>query len=243
MEIIDIRFSFLSDCNGGDPDITSPTLRKYHKLLWNKRLPNGSLFHLSDAHKGSYLVHSSEIGEFHLGSDAITNSYGSQQRKMALLGRVPGAVMELVNAGSTIGAYILFPNKKMDGKYTVNQARGVNRYIDDRFDLTLECIRRYYSGERSPLEDAISRYRAFFDLFENFMGYVHFFLLEDLLDNEDRVLFFLPFDEFNTTARFNEVEEYIQFKDKAIEFINRRNQRILNDVNPVIFNSNPRTKT
>jgi hypothetical protein len=40
---IDITFNFYSDSNGGDPDLKSPTLRKYHQFLWHKRLPNGDL--------------------------------------------------------------------------------------------------------------------------------------------------------------------------------------------------------
>ena len=42
--IIDIKFKTYSDANGGDPDSTSPTLKKYHKILWNKELPNGTKF-------------------------------------------------------------------------------------------------------------------------------------------------------------------------------------------------------
>ena len=49
--MIDISFNFYSDANGGDPDSTSPTLKKYHKLLWNKALPNGAIFELQDKKK------------------------------------------------------------------------------------------------------------------------------------------------------------------------------------------------
>ena len=44
--IIDTKFNFCSDARDGDPDRTSPTLRKYHKILWNKPLPNGKTFDL-----------------------------------------------------------------------------------------------------------------------------------------------------------------------------------------------------
>jgi hypothetical protein len=43
----------------------------------------------------------------------------------------------------------------------MNQARGVSKMIDDRFDLTLECIRRYYKNESSPLFETIKRYSDF----------------------------------------------------------------------------------
>jgi len=39
---IDITFDFRSDTPGypkKDPDALSPTLRRYHKLLWSKPLP------------------------------------------------------------------------------------------------------------------------------------------------------------------------------------------------------------
>jgi hypothetical protein len=72
--IIDTFFNFYSDSNGRDPDIASLTLRKYHKLLWSKPLPNGKILELCDDKKGVYLYHESELGKFFLGSDAITQS-------------------------------------------------------------------------------------------------------------------------------------------------------------------------
>lgn len=68
-----------SDARGGDPDSTSPTLKSYHKILWNKPLPNGKIFEFSDSQSGAYLYHNSELGEFFLGSDSITHSYKNQK--------------------------------------------------------------------------------------------------------------------------------------------------------------------
>jgi hypothetical protein len=82
---IDINFNFYSDARGGDPDSFSPTLRSYHKTLWSKPLPNGNLFKLYDNKKGAYLYHNSELGEFFLGSDAITHSYKNHIRKAWLI--------------------------------------------------------------------------------------------------------------------------------------------------------------
>ncbi len=64
--IIDTNFNFYSDSNGGDPDSSSPTLRKYHKILWSKPLPSGKNLTLIDTEIGAYLYHASEIGEFFL---------------------------------------------------------------------------------------------------------------------------------------------------------------------------------
>ncbi|MCK9548087.1 MAG: hypothetical protein M0Q37_06200, partial [Sphaerochaeta sp.] len=131
--IIDVDFDFSTDARGGDPDSTSPTLRRYHRLLWSKMLPSGRIFTLRDDVSGAYLYHSSDRGEFYLGSDAITHSYKNQRRKQWLIRQIPQEAEELFHAGLTIGAYILFPNRRIDGKPTINQERGVNNLIDDRF--------------------------------------------------------------------------------------------------------------
>ena len=47
-------------------------------------------------------------------------------------------------------------------------------------DLTLECVRRYYRHEDSPLAPVLGRYAGFFALFEDFQGYVDFFLLQPI---------------------------------------------------------------
>ncbi len=101
---IDITFNVYSDAKGGDPDSTSPTLRYYHKLLWNKKLPNGENFELSDNKSGTYLYHNSGLGEYLLGSDAITHSYRNHKRKTWLTQQIQDEVQELFDTGSTIGA-------------------------------------------------------------------------------------------------------------------------------------------
>ena len=223
---IDTNFNFYSDSKGGDPDSTSPTLRRYHKMLWSKVLPNGETFELSDTKAGSYLYHRSVQGEFFLGSDAITHSYKNHKRKTWLTEQIPGEVKELFDAGSTIGAYIIFPNNRIDGKHTINQARGVNSLIDDRFDLTLECIRRFYLSKESPLYSTLLRYKKYFELFQDFEGYIHFFLLNDLVDENGNIKFYLPFDDFITRPVFSDVGEYLSYKNEVIEFIGSRNKRI-----------------
>ena len=82
---INTKFNFYFDAKGGDPDSHSPTLRKYHKILWSKTLPNGKNFELLDNKSGAYLYHNSELGEFILGSDVITNSYRCQLRKIPII--------------------------------------------------------------------------------------------------------------------------------------------------------------
>ena len=122
----------------------------------------------------------------------------------------------------------MFTNKRINGKHTINQTRGINALINDRFDLTLECIRRYYKEEKSPLYETFLRYNRFFNLFETFEGYVNFFLLNDLLDNHGNIKFYLPFDEFKPRPQFNDVSEYLVYKERTMNFIEARNKRIEN---------------
>lgn len=80
----------------------------------------------------------------------------------------------------TIGGSIIFPKHQS----SMNQNRGTNGFICDRWDLTLECIRRYYSGETSPLHETILADKAFYELFVDFKGYVDFFYLQDCVTED-----------------------------------------------------------
>jgi len=223
---IDTTFNFYSDAKGRDPDRYSPTLKKHHKALWSKPLPNGKNFEISDNTRGAYLHHKSELGEFYLGSDAITHSYKHHIRMQPLLQQITSEVDDLFDTGSTIGGYIVFPGNQIDGKFTINQARGVHGRINDRFDLTLECIRLYYLGQTSPLFDTLLRYKGFFDLFGSFVGYIQFFLLDDLIDERNDVKFYLPFDGFKTRPTIADTNEYLLYKAGVMKFIRSRNSRI-----------------
>jgi len=92
--MIDTSFNMLSDANGGDTDTTSPTLRKYHTLLWRKCLPNGELFDLRDGIHGYYLFYSSPSEDFSLGSDAVTHAYKNQKKKKWLTTQIPEVVQD-----------------------------------------------------------------------------------------------------------------------------------------------------
>jgi Family of unknown function (DUF6994) len=81
----------------------------------------------------------------------------------ARLSPAPEAEHETFNRlGYTIGGMMVFPGNKVGGARTINGERGCNSLIDDRFDLTVECIRRHYLGEPSPLSDTLARYPDFF---------------------------------------------------------------------------------
>ena len=155
---IDITFNVYSDSRGRDPDSHSPTLRRFHRELWSKRLPNGTMFELSADRSGPYLHHQSELGEFKLSSDSIAHTYRYTKSTASIISDVPLDDLErFYSLACTVGGYIIFPAPKIDGKMTINGARGFNAKIRDRFDLTLECIRRHYRNEDSQLTDVLGR--------------------------------------------------------------------------------------
>ena len=224
---IDITFDFRRDTpEGRDPDTYSKTLRRYHKLLWSRKLPNGDLFDLNDNTPGNYLHHRSALGEFSLSSDAVIPTFKWNKRIKEL---IPDEELKAFNAiGYTIGGMMVFPGRRIAGKQTINQERGCTSQIRDRFDLTLECIRRHYGDGESPLSGVLARYSFFFDLFKGFQGYVEFFLLQDLVTTDfSAVKFSLPFDNFKGSPIPADTREYNAYRSASIAFIEARNQRIL----------------
>ena len=197
-EAIDITFDFRSDTPPGkDPDALSPTLRRYHQLLWSKPLPSGAPFELDVTTPGTYLHHRSELGEFGLSSDAVIPSFSRASELAHIIGQIPEVETEAFNRlGYTIGGMMVFPCYRVDRKMTINGGRGFHPRIRDRFDLTLECIRRHYLDEPSPLSATLARYADFFGLFGDFAGYVDFFHLQDLVNEvTPTVKFSMPFED------------------------------------------------
>ena len=117
---IDTSSSMYTDANGRDPDLYSPTLRRYHQKLWSKPLPCGVEFVLT--RKGRYLCHTSELGTLYLGSDAITHSYSKHERKQWLTSQIPDEVAEFFARNASIGSYTLFPNKKINGNFSTQNS-------------------------------------------------------------------------------------------------------------------------
>ncbi len=227
--LIDTNFDFYSDTPARkDPDSYSPTLRRYHKILWSKPLPNGLRFDLTDTTPKVYLHHQSELGEFFLSSDSIAHTYSRLKRMQHIINQIPSKEIDsFFSLSSTIGGYIIFPKNKVDNQMTINGARGCNPKILDRFDLTLECIRRHYLNEGSPLSDVLQRYSTFFSLFQNFQGYVNFFFLQDLVTEDYlSIKFYLPFDSFNNPPLATNVHEYLSYKNNMTDFVLARNQRL-----------------
>lgn len=131
--------------------------------------------------------------------------------------------------GCTVGAYLVFPFPiQVDGLWqrSINQARGTKRENRDRFDLTLECIRRHYLREEGPLK-TLASHSNFFNLFGDFRGFVDHFLLNDLVDDDtDKIRFYLPFHNFDRDALPASVDEYREIMQRSMDFVKARNERI-----------------
>lgn len=217
---VDTSFNYHDDSDGKDPDKYSPTLRRHHQLLWSKELPKRSgRFDLTHERR-SRLTHRSALGTFHLSSDAITTRLQKQAAK--LIAGIPEEEIPQYR-GYTAGSALVFPGLQVDRKWTINQERGCSSKIADRFDLTLECIRRHYLRiEPNPLGDVLNRYGSFFELFSDFDGYVEFFLLQDLLETDGvTIKFFHHFDNFRTPAVPQNKDQYLGYLRRKKRFHHR----------------------
>lgn len=196
--MIDVNFNFTTDspgywdgfgerkdglgAGGSDPDSASPTLQKYHRILWSKELPNGELMDLKAGYGANYLT----WNDFRFGSDSIIVSFRYNKYRYMIdqvvkkLDNYKDFYEKYYRKSYTIGGMIIFPKHR----FSMNQNKGTNPLICDRWDLTLECIRRYYNGDNSPLFDTIKSDSNFFDLFCDFKGYVDFFFLQDAVSDD-----------------------------------------------------------
>ena len=226
--MIDTTFDTRSDAGRGDPDTRSKTLREYHRLLWSKALPNGKVLELDTSSRSRYLHHESELGRFTLSSDTVVPTFRRYRRAQAVIEQIPESELDHFQyVNHTVGGAMVFPGNRIPGVgRTINGARGMNPKISDRFDLTLEAIRRHYLGGDSPIEATLAAYGDFFRLFESFDGYVDFFLLGDLVDSAGEVKLFTPWDGFGSPAVPATVDAYRSYRDHAVAFLEARNRRI-----------------
>ena len=238
--MIDTTFDFTTDtkrfwdgywerselgCGASDPDRSSPTLKAYHQLLWSKQLPNGECMNLEKG-KGLYYL---TWKNFDFGSDTFIVDFRYFKYKY-MIDQVASRVEDfrayfedLTRKSYTIGAMIIFPRHIR----SMNQMRGMNRRISDRWDLTMECIRRYYAGEESPLSKTIESDKAFFDLFVDFKGYVDFFLLQDCVSEDySKVDIWCGDASFEKSALPETIDDYFKFIQNEYEFLEKRNARI-----------------
>lgn len=239
---IDVNFDFTTDTpdywdgfwdrcegigrGGSDPDSHSPMLLTYQKLLWeSKPLPNGET--MSFTPKSHYL----RWKDFWFSNDSIVvsfrhvNNMAFVKKLMAELPDYRAWTENYLHTATTIGGEILLPAVKN----SINQRRGCSHYIKDRWDLTMECFRRHYAGESHPLEKcfATEGTKAFLDLFIDFKGFVDFFFLQDCVSEDyTKVNLWYDTELFVKNPVPTEVDPYLEFIEKELDFLERRNRRI-----------------
>jgi len=219
-----------------DADKYSPILRRIHQALWSKALPTGAMLDLRADQYGLSVTNPTELGNLRLSSDTIASSHRNYRRRGidALWNSLPVEDrLRYDRAFYTVGGFIVFPCHAN----SINQRRGTDGRIDDRFDLTLECIRRYYEGvtdpKQNPLGDVLRIDSTFFDLFgtgiDGFTHYVDFFHLGDLVA-DGRIRWF---DEstgdswkFADSPLPKTVDDYKRYLNSVLRFVHDRGDRI-----------------
>lgn len=236
--IIDVNFDFTADTPefwdgfwekkgglgycGNDPDSESKMLRRYHSILWSRELPNGQVMELKEC--GDCLI----WNDMKFASDSITATFRYEKCK-ALIDSVASTMRDYkgwmehhIRSMYTIGGMIIFPKHRR----SINQVRGTDQRICDRWDLTLECIKRYYDGESSPMTECLESDREFLDMFVDFRGYVNFFLLQDCVDEDYNVKLWMDTELWVKNPLPKNVNQYLSWIDCNEAFVERRNERI-----------------
>lgn len=234
MSDVDVEFCFYEDDDYvGDADRDSRLLQAWHAQLWSKPLPSGELVVWRTDEGFPCLTHRSGLGDFRLSSDTIATTHASYSRSAvpAFWADLSSSDQERYEHGFyRIGGFIVFPRHER----SLNQLRGSCAEIADRFDLTLDCIRRHYLGSHdNPLGDVLRRDAAFFGLFgtgpSGFSNYVEFFFLQDLVD-VDSIRWFDGFEgaswDFGESPLPKSAAVYRAYLDNVLAFVTARGARI-----------------
>lgn len=234
---IDTKISmYLDTPKDKDPDAFSKTLIRSHFILWNKGVLYNNI-KINDNSRPYYLNLLIDHSTYKLTSDSIINSYRSWNSVQNIIKEIDEEdVDSFFRLASTIGGYIIFPGYRVNNKPTINAARGINKQIKDRFDLTLECIKLWYEKIDNPLYQSIDIYKDYFNIFKSFKNYIVFFHLDDLVDEALEVKHFLPFKSFSEPYEVvpSNKDSYIEYMKNAKEFIKSRNLRIQEHVKEMV---------
>ncbi len=190
-------------------------------------MPNGEVMKLEQG-KGLYYL---TWKDFDFGSDSIIVElrYKKYQHIIDKVAEIVGDLdlyyEKLLCRSYSIGGMIIFP-KHVN---SMNQRRGMDDKISDRWDLTLECIRRHYAREESPLTSIIESDNDFYDLFVDFKGYVDYFFLQDCVsDDYSSVDIWCGDASFRKSGLPETIDDYFEFIRKEHDFLDKRNERIKN---------------
>jgi hypothetical protein len=242
--VFDTSFDYKTDTPSGnsDPDSDSKLLRWDHEMLWSKALPSGDIFAPKvTPRKSEYLIFTdAKKDRYCYGSDAITSSYTrwvkkKRPRSRALAEAIAGLTDDqksvYLDPPYTIGSAMIWPLRTKDLP-TMNTARGLRMSVADRMDLTLECVRRHYTGEPgSALADVTDAYKDFFELFgqreQGFKEFVDFFHFQDLVTPDyNAVRFYLPFKNFEHSGVPTTIKDYATYRNATLQFIVGRGRRM-----------------
>ena len=194
-----------------DPDSLSDGLRTSQYLLYRKKLPG-----LTERLVWEGMTLSSDV------IITMMNFYNySVVKALKDDPRFRPKVEKFMHTIYRIGGEIVFPQHQ----FSVNQKRG--NAANDRFDLTLLCIQRYYEHSEDlpsvPLKnllEVISNDSDFFDAFGSFKDYVDTFFLNDLVDNNYNTVLWIDNHERP------KAHEYEILMEKQMEFLEKRSKRI-----------------
>ena len=242
--VFDTSFDYKTDTPSRtkpDADSDSQLLRWDHQLLWSKKLPLSEKIFAPKVttRKSEYLIFTDANTDRRCyGSDAITSSYTTwvkekNPRSRALVDSInelsDEQKLRYLSPRYTIGSAMIWPVRKMHPN-TINKARGANLLIADRMDLTLKCIWLHYAGEQwSPLAEVIKDYKDFFELFGTFKGFVEFFHFQDLIapgSDYQEIDYFLEPNGFTRSGTPATKDEYVEYRDNVLAFIEKRSERM-----------------
>lgn len=236
---------------GEDPDAASGALAQTHAFLWSGRTGNPNdpdrRLDLTVSEKKDWYgyVLTDEISGLCLSSDTLVNGY-RWERKAVLDGVILPLIREygeaeyramqedFVRTAYTIGGLTVFPYRPK--KESINSVRGMDTYLADRVDLTMEWIRRYYFGEKTDLSErtagVLEKNADFFALFgegrDGFKAFVDFFFLNDLVSADYASVPVFFGDGGFTRGGFPQTpQEWLTWREKATAFVKARNARIL----------------
>ncbi|MBQ2243922.1 MAG: hypothetical protein II318_06925 [Bacteroidales bacterium] len=218
--------------SGGDPDVKSKMLQEYHRILWSRNLPNGEKMQLEKSTGSDYL----RWNNFRFGSDSIFVSFRYKKYRFMLEEVAKHKfnyhqfIENYLHRVSTIAGHIIFPK----GINSINQTRGCNPFISDRWDYTLECIRLFYKDYESPLFEVLQRNKDFFELFVDFEGYINYFFLQDFVTEDyTSVIMHDNGKVFRKNPRPENPQEYVSWIENQISLHDKRKERILKYCNSV----------
>lgn len=221
-----------------DPDAHSKTLYEFHQKLWSRKTPSGKQleFEVMRMRYGSYCLKDKTTGNS-FSSDTLVNAFLNYSKNNPQIKKViteyKSSIGEepyrreqeaYIRKAYTIGNMIIFP--KLASQKSINCQRGNrHRQLYDRIDLTIKCIQDYYNNnkvEDNKLRDVFTKEenKSFLDLFKDFDGFINFFFLQDMIDENGNVKIFLESDYPMTGS------DYERWRKCTLEFIANRNNRI-----------------